>query len=59
MIVGIEKRAFEHQGATKDLCRQLLGYCEERGFSLDIEPIEADTDKITRAMIIPAAPRPA
>ena len=53
MLVGIEKKAFSHQGATKDLCRQLLGYCEERGYSLDIEPIEADQDKITRAMIIP------
>ena len=53
MLVGIEKRAFSHQGATRDLCRQLLGYCEERGFTLDIEPIEADANKLARAMIIP------
>jgi predicted phage terminase large subunit-like protein len=53
IMVGIEKRAYEKQGATADLCRQLLAYCEERGWSLDIEPITVDTDKVTRAMIIP------
>jgi predicted phage terminase large subunit-like protein len=53
VLVGIEKRAFEREGATRDLCRQLLAYCEERGFSLSLEPIECDGDKISRAMIIP------
>jgi predicted phage terminase large subunit-like protein len=53
MLVGIEKRAYERQGATRDLCRQLLAYCEERHWSLNFEAIECDTDKIGRAMIIP------
>jgi hypothetical protein len=53
VLVGIEKRAYERQGATGDLCRQLMAYCEERGFGLTIEPITVDTDKVTRAMIIP------
>lgn len=57
MMVGIERRAYEKQGAAGDLCRQLLAYCEERGFSAWIEPIEVDTDKITRAMIIPGRAR--
>jgi predicted phage terminase large subunit-like protein len=52
-LVGIEKRAYDKGGAARDLCRQLMAYCESRGFSPWIEPIEADTDKITRAMIIP------
>lgn len=51
-LVGIEKRAWEKQGATRDLCLRLMGYCEQAGWSLAIEPIEADTDKVTRAMII-------
>ncbi len=53
VLVGIEKRAYEREGATRDLCRQLMSYCEARRFSLTIEPIETDGDKITRAMIIP------
>jgi predicted phage terminase large subunit-like protein len=53
ILVGIEKRAFEKQGATRDLCRQLMGYCAERNHALTLEPIEADADKVTRAMIIP------
>src|SRR6266516_3354940 len=53
MLVGIEKRAYEREGATRDLCRQLMAYCEERHFSLNLEPIECDGDKISRAMIIP------
>jgi predicted phage terminase large subunit-like protein len=53
IMVGIERRAYEKQGAAADLCRQLMGYCEERGFSPWIEPIDVDTDKVTRAMIIP------
>lgn len=53
IMVGIEKRAFEKQGATMDLCRRLVIYCEARGFPLQIEPIPADNDKVTRAMVIP------
>lgn len=53
LMVGIEKRAFEKQGATIDLCRRLEIYCEERGFILHVEAIPADTDKVTRAMVIP------
>jgi predicted phage terminase large subunit-like protein len=57
MMVGIEERAYEKQGAARDLCRQLMGYCEEHGFSPWIEPIKVDTDKVTRAMIIPGRAR--
>lgn len=53
LMVGIEKRAFEKQGATKDLCRQLMIFLEQRGFTTTIEPVEADTDKVSRAQIIP------
>lgn len=53
IMVGIEKRAFEKQGATMDLCRRLEIYCSERGFICQFEPIPADTDKVTRAMVIP------
>lgn len=53
IMVGIEKRAFEKQGATMDLCRRLVIYCETRGYTLQIEPIPADNDKVTRAMVIP------
>jgi phage terminase large subunit-like protein len=53
MLVGIEKRAYEKQGATKDLCNQLMAYCAERNCALTIEPVVADTDKVSRAMIIP------
>ena len=52
-LVGIEKRAYDRGGAARDLCRQLMAYCEARGFSPWIEPIETDVDKIARAMIIP------
>jgi hypothetical protein len=53
MLVGVEKRAYEKQGATKDLCNQLMAYCDKRHYGLTIEPITADTDKVSRAMIIP------
>jgi phage terminase large subunit-like protein len=48
--VGIEKRAFEKQGATQDLVRSLQASLD---FSpCHIEPVEADSDKLSRAMII-------
>ena len=50
MLVGIEKRAFEKQGATQELVRAL-----QVGLNFSpchIEPVEADTDKVSRAMII-------
>ncbi len=53
IMVGIEKRAFEKQGATMDLCRRLEIFCNNRGFSCSFEAIPADNDKVTRAMIIP------
>lgn len=53
VLVGIEKRAFEKEGATRDLITRLTAYLEERNFSTTFEPITADTDKVTRAMIIP------
>jgi predicted phage terminase large subunit-like protein len=53
IMVGIEKRAFEKEGATMDLCRRLLIYLDEHGFTCNIEPVPADTDKVTRAQIIP------
>lgn len=50
MLVGIEKRAFEKQGATQELVRALQA---DLDFSpCHIEPVEADTDKLSRAMII-------
>jgi predicted phage terminase large subunit-like protein len=50
MLVGIEKRAFEKQGATQDLVRSLQASLD---FSpCHIEPVEADSDKLSRAMII-------
>lgn len=53
VLVGIEKRAFEKQGATRDFLRRLRIYLEEKRFDCELEPVEADSDKVTRAMIIP------
>lgn len=53
VMVGIEKRAFEKEGATMDLCRRLQIYCEDHGFTCTFEVIPADADKVTRAQIIP------
>ena len=50
MLVGIEKRAFEKQGATQELVRALQVGLD---FSpCHIEGVEADVDKVSRAMII-------
>lgn len=51
MLVGIEKRAFEKQGATRDLVRSIQRNLNGR-LACHIEPVEADTDKLSRAMII-------
>jgi predicted phage terminase large subunit-like protein len=50
LLVGIEKRAYEHQGATRDLVRNIMARIEHK--RCHIEPVEADADKIARAMII-------
>ena len=44
------KRAFEKQGATRDLVRSIQQLAAHK--RLHIEPVEADADKISRAMII-------
>jgi predicted phage terminase large subunit-like protein len=48
-LVGIEKRV-NSQGATRDLVRRIMGLIEHQ--SCNIEPVEADADKVTRAQII-------
>ena len=53
VLVGIEKRAYEREGATRDLCRQIMAICEESHYAVTIEPIEVDGDKVTRAQILP------
>jgi predicted phage terminase large subunit-like protein len=50
LLVGIEKRAYEHQGATRDLVRRIERLIEHK--RCYIEPVEADADKISRAQII-------
>ena len=53
IVVGIEKRAYEKEGATRDLCRQIMAICAQHNYGVTIEPIEVDGDKVTRAQIIP------
>jgi predicted phage terminase large subunit-like protein len=53
LLVGIERRAFEQQGATQDLIRQITILLDQMGVVTTLEPVEADTDKLSRAMIIP------
>jgi predicted phage terminase large subunit-like protein len=48
-LVGIEKRV-NSQGATRDLVRRIMGLIDHK--SCNIEPVEADADKVTRAQII-------
>ena len=50
MLVGIERRAFEKQGATQDLLRALQARVDWS--PCHMEPVEADTDKLSRALII-------
>jgi len=50
LLVGIEKRAYEHQGATRDLVRNIERLTQHK--RCHIEGVEADADKIARAMII-------
>jgi len=52
MLIGIEKRAYERQGATRDLVRNIERQLRGRWERCHIEPIEVDTDKVSRAMII-------
>lgn len=51
-LVGIERRAFEKQGATRDLVRALQRQLQGK-LAVTIDAVEADTDKLSRAMIIP------
>jgi predicted phage terminase large subunit-like protein len=53
LLCGIERRAFEKQGATMDLVRRLELVMAAEGLGTWLEPVEADRDKVTRAMIIP------
>ena len=53
LLVGIERRAYEQQGATQDLIRRVMLRLEQAHVATTIEPVEADTDKLSRAMIIP------
>lgn len=52
MLVGIEKRAYEHQGATRDLVRNVQAILGSKSIGCTIEGVEADTDKLSRAQII-------
>jgi predicted phage terminase large subunit-like protein len=53
LMVGIEKRAFEKQGATQDLMRQVMLRLDRARVTTSLEPVDADEDKVARAMIIP------
>lgn len=53
ILVGIEKRAYEKQGATRDLVRNITRLVHESAQRVTIEPVEADADKVSRAQIIP------
>jgi len=53
LLVGIERRAYEKQGATQDLVRRVMLRLDHAKVVTSIEPIEADVDKVSRAMIIP------
>jgi predicted phage terminase large subunit-like protein len=57
MLVGIEKRAYEHQGATQDLVRRVMLALDRQHVTTTIEPVDADIDKLSRAMIIPGRAR--
>ena len=54
ILVSIEKRAFQKQGATIDLIKQIQIHLQTKGsFTATIDGVEADTDKVSRAMIVP------
>jgi len=53
ILVGIERRAWEQQGVTEDLIRLVMIRLERVHVGTTIEPVEADADKLSRAMIIP------
>jgi predicted phage terminase large subunit-like protein len=52
LLIGIEKRAVEKQGATQELIRGIQRLLKGRHEECAIEPVEADTDKVSRALII-------
>jgi predicted phage terminase large subunit-like protein len=53
VLVGLERRAFEQQGATEDLIRMVTMRLDRAHVVTSIEPVEADSDKVSRAMVIP------
>lgn len=52
MLVTIEKRAYQKQGVVRDLVRNVQRQLHADGIQCTIEGIEADADKISRAMLI-------
>jgi hypothetical protein len=52
VLIGIEKRAYERQGATKDLIRGVQRLLVGRHEECSIEAVEADADEVSRSLII-------
>lgn len=52
LLVTIEKRAYEKQGVVRDLVRSVSAQLHGAGIQCTIEGVEADADKVSRAMLI-------